>query len=133
MRIAGHMRRNGETISDAMSPRAGKHESILRREAAAAAKVAPMKTRRCSLACAVDGIGNAEPMPVEPMRPFFGVIMHAKACPRGAKEVDMMAKGEEFAAELAANLTEDIVQTGNIYCFHEVAGNPLGSIEGRHP
>lgn len=132
MRIPRHMRGDRQAFADAVTPRARENKPVVRRERAVAADVAPMKSGRCSLTRPVDGIDHTEPVLVEPMRPVFGVIMHPQARLWRAKEVDMVAQREEFAAKLVANFAKHVVEVGNISDGQEVARNSLGGVERRH-
>lgn len=78
------------------------------------------------------GIAEPRPFAVEPMRPIFRMIVYPESRSPRAEKVDMVAQGQEAAAQQFADFIKDIVEVGGLSGLGEIAGNMLRRIENGH-
>src|SRR5438105_14494861 len=89
VRFARNMGGDGEALANALAPRELEHPAVLVGQRNHLVKPRPGEADAGDIACAVDGIGPAERLLVEPLRPAVRIIVDAD---RGAasSHVDMV-------------------------------------------
>jgi hypothetical protein len=92
----------------------------------------PEKARKTAAARAVDRIGKAKAVLVEPQSPFLGIIMDPHAPRWGGEKIDMMTEREPATAEPAAKFGEQVGKTCKILHPCDVVRECVRGVHCRH-
>ena len=106
MCFAGKVSRDGEAIMNAVPPRPREDRLVAGPARREGRHIVPEKAGEAPLARAVNRIAQPEAALVEPLSPFFGIIVDAQPLSGSGEKIDMMAEREPGASHARAGFEQ---------------------------